>query len=562
MSVARQIINRVSTLLGINTTTAGSVVEAILEQRESARVAQIRVFRDYYDGKSIPYVSEEGELPYVNLSYSAVEKSVSWLVGDKPIIRPREDIEDVIGELCHELLDNSGSETFYRDLFVEGGVTGDAVSKLDYRSDVNDGRGGFLFKVMDSERTFVEYRNVGQSRSLSRVMIIWDELDQYGKVETYLEIWDDKRVRVYPPGPPASTKELPEGYEFVKLEIDDPYDMNGYEFEEWLHPFGELPFVHIPNIQIPHNVHGRSDLHDLWIINREVNEQLLSYKDNVDYHGNPITIIKGASVRDLERGADKVWGNLPKDSDVFNLEVAQTHQAILEYIKLLEKAAGHSAFPSNLMGLDQQVFGDGSTAAVRLQFLPLIELTKRKAVSYKKGLKSLYGLGLRMLNRFYDLGLEDLNGLDTYTARRLSKMQGILPDDKLAKIIDMRMKPFYSVEIEFVDHLPRNRALELADIVVELQNNLATIPEALERLGKTNIESKLEEIVENAEFVAQIQQIMTPPMPGEEPVETDPEVGGRGNKKEPGNTAKIEEETGQAADRTQTQRSYKGTGDQ
>lgn len=590
MSVVQRALTKISTILGINTKAASSTLEALLEAREAQRVAQVRKFRDYYDGNAIEYQTQEGDLPYMNICYSAIEKSVAWLVGSEPIVRARDDIQPVIDEIYQEVYENSGGHSLYREGVVEGSVTGDCHLQVAFEPRANYGRGGFVIRVLDSERTFVEYLNIGQRKELNRVMIIWDQLNEQGQTKTHIELWSRDYVQVWPPGPVASATvggvELESANQiefdlYMDESSDDAgvrVDDRGNEYVTYVNPYGELPFVHIPNIKVPHSVHGRSDLHDLWLINREYNEQLLSYKDNVDYHGNPLTLIFGASAKDVERGADKIWSNLPSEAKVENLEVTQTHEAILKYMDLLEKGIGHSAIPTYLLSTENPVQAETSAVAMRLAFLPLVELTDRKKITYGPGFAQAFEKAIKYTNDYFELGLDALDEVSPMTEQKLEELAGILNESQLEKIRSMRMVPYWKLALEFVDHLPRNRSLELTDIILELQNNLEDLPGAMKRLGVKNVEEKLASLIENTEFVAELEAIKqaatmqseAPPNgdgsknpPDGQQTSNDAEAnkGGQGKKKSRKSAQQVEQETGQSTERTSSQRVAKGKGD-
>lgn len=549
-------LSKISAILGLNTGATSDAIESLLEAEESKRVEQVKTFWEYYNGRSLPTIDEEGEKPYINICYALVEKSVSWLVGKMPKIRGRKDIHTLISQLHKELIDNSGGLQFFYESAQQGSVSGDCVLRIDYDPDVNDMRGGFLGRVMDSERTFVEYRNVGQQRKLSRVLILWDQIDEDGSLNTYAELWTDEYVRVYPGA--ETIISLDNRVDISINMIEKGNELNGLEYTTFENPFGEIPFVHIPNLLVSSTVHGRSDLHDVWVLNREMNEQLLSYKDNVDYHGNPLTLIFGASAKDLERGADKVWSNLPTEARVENLEVNQVHQQILAYMDLLKEAVGAgNGITMNLLALNEAIQQQGTSfASLKLSFLPLVELTERKRITYGKGYKEFFEKALRIMNRFYGLGLESLDAPDPKTETDMEEYKGILSTSAYNKLISLRTIPFYHTEILFEEHLPRSRTELLTDLQLESQNGWETIEGSLERLGVEDIKQKLNDLMEDAMFRKILEELSTPAPEMEGP--PPPENGGAGNTKEPESANQLEDETGQSGARTETQRATKG----
>lgn len=607
MSVIDHAVSNVSTLLGISTTSASATLEAILDVKEQKRVAQVMRNWNLYNGLHYDYSRDDGEMPYYNLVYGYVEKAIAWLVGSPPILRGRKDIQALHEELVSEVIENSGNQLFYEAAQM-GGVSGDVILQVGYDPDVSYGYGGVVIRVMDSGRTFFEYRNVGQRRILTRVMIIWDEQDQDGTVRTFAEVWDDKEVRVYPPGRMMHVRGVAALDDKILTSATSQTDSRGQEYTVYSNPYGELPFVHIPNMFISHNAHGRSDVHDLWVLNKEINEQMVSYKDNVDYHGNPITLLFGASAKNIEKGANKIWGNLPESARVENLEVTQTHEAILQYMKILKEAVGFSAFPSYLMALDDVVTSDTSAAAMRLAFLPLIELTDKKRITYGNGFKQAFEMAIRFMDDIYGLGLDSLNSPPSKLVSMLKKEKRLTQSSQ-EKIQAIRAKPYYYTEVQFQDHLPRNRTLELADLEVELRNRLESNSGGMRRIGVQDPQEKQEEILKDSEFLGEVERVFTdgaktdaevaqddqaiseadaaiadlenpddltsgettvPSSSGNSqtpPPETLPadaqagNLGGRGRKKTPTNTNIVEDETGQSSDRTAAQRTLRGKGE-
>lgn len=590
MSVIDHAISKISTLLGISTTTASSTLEAILDSREQERIAQVRRYWNYYNGHHYDYARQDGEMPYVNWVYGLVEKSIAWLIGKPPVLKGREDIHPLIEELYREVIENSGGDQLFYDAVQMGSVSGDVLLRVGYDPDVNHGKGGVMIYVMDSERTFWEYRNIGQKRKLTRVMTIWDELDpDTGELKTYSEVWSDQDVRVYPPGRVLSARGFASPLEH-EPQPSVMTDDDGSEYAVYENPYGELPFVHIPNLFISQHAHGRSDVHDLWVLNKEANEQLLSYKDNVDYHGNPLTLLFGVSARQVEKGASKIWGNLPKDARVENLEVTQTHEAILKYMTMLKESLAFAHIPYYLTNATDPVKTDTSAAAMRLAFLPLVELTNRKRQTYGLGFKQAFEKALRFMNSLYDLQLDALDAPASRLDQKLEQME--LTDSELGrKLTALRVQPYFYTEVQFQDHLPRNRALELADLSQELQIRVESLTGAMKRLGIADVEGKLAEILDSTRFVAENEAILaqsqaetsamvtaalTPEEPPHQPDgisgggytgdDIPPEKagddrGGRGKKKPRENPVTNEQHTGQSADRTQAQRGMRGKGE-
>lgn len=415
MSLLSNVISKISALtVSRAVRTSNASITAVLQKREAERIGRVELYWRMYQGAHWEYTREEGEMPYVNLCATFINKSKSWLVGAPPEVRSSKKLQPILKHLYNELLENSGGARFYDEMCQVGSVSGDAMIRVGYDPTVNHRRGGVCFKVMDMSRTFWEYSNIGQSKRLTRVMTIWDELLDNGRVQTIAEIWDDRQVRYY--GYVTATGGLlPQAQRLFK-EGDEPMDF----VEQDEHgaalvldnPYKELPFVHIKNVEMSNDSHGRSDLHDLWILNKELNSSLLSYKDNVDYHGNPLTLVFGIGLKDIEKGANKIWANLPTDGRVENLEVTQTFEMLKQYMNYMREFASITGnIPEGSLGM-QQPISNTSAAALGFQFLPLTELTRLKRLTYGAGLEACYEMGLRFMNDIHKLGLDALEGVD------------------------------------------------------------------------------------------------------------------------------------------------------
>ena len=199
MTFLQSNLGNISSLYGFAFDSTSQSLAAIIQRRENARIQQIKHYWNYFHGKHYDYARADGDLPYVNLCYGVVEKSISWLVGEPPKFKFRQDIHPIMTELAQEIIDNSGGDIIWSKATQTGSVTGDAFLQISYEPLANYGQGGVVIKVMDSDRTFVEYTNQGNTKTISKVMISWDEINQEtGEVVTFTEIWTATNVYVFP----------------------------------------------------------------------------------------------------------------------------------------------------------------------------------------------------------------------------------------------------------------------------------------------------------------------------------------------------------------------------
>lgn len=566
MSIFSLVSNALSSLKLSGAGNGTQNVIGLLQKQEQVRVNQIRDYRAWYNGHHFPTEREDGALPYANLSYAQVEKSIVWLTGKPPQITFRQDIHTVMDELFQEVIDNSGGNSIFYKALQQGGVTGDVILQAYWDAYTNYGKGGVAIKILDSARTFIEYTNAGQLKRMSKVLIQWEELDAKGEVRTVTEIWTPQKVQTFPADSSSSSIYTFPNIDRNKLNTSGP-------FVEEDNPYGELPFVHITNLILQDSVYGRSDLHDLKTLNKELNDGLVSYKDNVDYTGNPITLLFGLAANQVKRSPGRLWGGLPVNSRVEHLTMDSTHEQIKDYMKLLEKYMGVGGIPIPLLNLETSMsYSDTTNTGLRLYFLPIIELSSRKEMSYLPGFKLIVEMSLRFVNKFFNLQLEELNSVDPALMAKLQAMPVMAEMPQLLlKIIEVRTKQYYECDFKFTELVPKNRMYELMDIDVELRNKLESVRGAMQRLGITDPEAKMREIMEDQKFVASLDQMYAamsaPPTPETAPftqMSVDnaaaqlPGSNGQGspsenqNEADPMNAQKTEATTGQSADTVAT----------
>jgi len=584
--VQQQFANKVASFRGILSAGSQNPFQSIIDAREQARILQNDLFIKYFAGQHFASPGPDGPQPYVNLCYAMIEKVNTWLYGKPPKFRARKDIHPIINELYKELLENSGGELLFTDAGQMTAVTGDGFVQLYWDAALNSGKGGIAARVLNSQRTFVEYKNTGNTSVLNRVVTLWEELSPAGILQTRGEMWHRDYVVIYPNKIPFGLDTLPQ--ELVPIDPTGPDGNTGTGsiapgFKMYKNPYGELPFVHIRNLASVQDVYGRSDLHDLWITNRELNESVNEYKANVNYHGTPITLLFGVSAKNVEKGGNKIWGNLPEKARVENLEVTQTHEAILKYMGILEKYAGFSQFPVHLFELTDHMANDTSAAAMRLLFLPLLELVDRKQVTQGKGWVEVFEMGVRLMNRFHGLGLEALDGVDPLLEARLKAIpEGILSADMRKKIEDMRTLPFWKTEIVWEEYMPQNKTMVLADVVTGLESGVLDIDDALTLLYETDTEGMKEKLISTQKFLGELIYakkigenggVIPPPAqaPGTDGGGTQPpgtnvdgtvkdDKGGAGRKKKPESPGSVQNRTGQPAENQPSKRTTKGKG--
>lgn len=238
------------------------------------------------------------------------------------------------------------------------------------------------------------------------------------------------------------------------------------EVDRMTNPYGFIPFVQIKNFPIAGRTRGSSDLDDIIPLNVELNSKKSDVSEVIDYHSAPITLVYGAKIGNLEKGANKVWGGLPKDAKVENLGLQGDLTASSVYISDVKTAM------CEIAGIPETVLGGANaisnTSGVALQYmnLPLIERTRIKRTCSKEG-------------------LEQVNKIIMF----ISMYHGLIEKPE-----EITMKEFISNEVKIPDTLPKDELLELQKLQQEMTLGLECRHGAMERLGKDNIHKKLAEI--------------------------------------------------------------------
>lgn len=402
-----------------------------------------------------------------NLSRIIVDKLVDWLCQKewKTKIPPelkkdsdgQEDEDSETSEVQQTLenvwIANNRHELTY-NLAYQACITGDAFLKLSYDPTFySPTEGELVIQVLDS-RTVMPFWDPHNKRKMvgCRIQYPLKELQGDGKFRTrqYTEIHTADKI-----------------VSLVDGQIDNQTD----------NPLGEMLVVHVPNEPLPYRKYGRSDLEALLLPNKELNEKASDFSEILAYHAAPVTIIKGARVHQLEKGARKVWGGIPKDGDVYNLNLDADLSSSMEYIEMLKKHIHEIGnVPEEALGSLQNV-SNTSAAALHIQYQPLIERIQKKHIHYSRGLVKINELILK----YYEL-TGDIT----------------LPDE-----LDPAQK--YRTEIEWGDALPRDRSIDLADIATEMGLGIESKKGALLRLGDEDPEEKLKEIEEEMKDDAELQ---------------------------------------------------------
>ena len=446
------------------------MAKADFDQSVRDRLKRIKKAWDFYEGYHWEDIAS-GDKPEITVNYirSFVNKFVAFELGEGFSFNVYGDDEDTLGEKIY-VTTQGRDKTLYQfleDIWIENkriqfctllgqtkSVTGDAWVKIIFISaeELDDPFGEFPsgkihISVTPTHYVFPSYDQHDIDK-LERIEVKYliNEVETAGILrkersveKLYTEEWTREKVKYY------KDNDL---YE----EIDNPY--------------GIIPFVQIKNFPLAGQESGANDIDDLIPLNVEYNLKKADISEIIDYHAAPITVVYGAKIGNLEKGANKVWGGIPKDARVQNLDTISDLSASNNFINNLKTDMCEvGAIPETVLGGAHAI---SNTSGVALQYMnmPLIDRTKIKRALTQSGIQTI-------------------NKIIIHIA---------LKEGLIFKPDDIDNVDFYYTDVVIPDTLPKDTLLELQVITMRLSNQLISRKRALERLGEENIDALIAEI--------------------------------------------------------------------
>lgn len=420
--------------------------ESLMSPEERLRIQRYRDMWMLYDGdhwQGKKLTRDDEKRITLNFCRKFIHKSATFLVGKEEIGYHFEDDTAeaaLVPVIQNKIWKPNRKASPYRVIALWGGVCGDAFVKIVWDDNFKRVRfiplnSSYVFPVWDAEdRTIMLACEI---RFVLRNIKDFSKRDQIDYT-VYREIITPETITVY----------------------------HGDRLMQTIpNLLGEINVVHIKNLDVPNHQYGIPDLIDVGEINKEINSQQTTFGDIVDYHSQPVTIIKGAKASNLEKGTRKVWGGLPKDADVFNLTLESDLGAMTINIERLKQ------FMHEIGSMPQRAFGgenaisNTSGVALQVEFGPLLELTDEKHESY--------GIGFTELNR---------KALKLYAIKNPKelKVKKYFKEGSDAALID---EVFSGHSVIWPDTLPRDKVINLQYAVQMLDTGLWTRKRALIYLG-------------------------------------------------------------------------------
>ena len=419
-----------------------------------------------YLGHHYSYRRQVGESQLALNYYRAFTDFVlNFTFGKGVSFRSPKETEAIVPDLLERVweIDNNKATVLW-EIGQQGGVSGDCFIKVAYEEAYTDtaGRnhpGRVRVLPLNSSFAFPEFHPHDRER-LIRFKLkyrFWGtSLEGTRQVFTYTEILTDDMIE-----------------EYINDELIDSRP----------NPLGVIPVIHIPNVRISGSPWGLSDCNDIININRTYNETATDIADIVNYHAAPVTVIIGAKASQLEKGANKVWGGLPKDARVENLEGgAQGLKGAMEFLAMLKKSMHEMiGVPETALGQAQPI-SNTSGVALSIQFQPLMNRYHQKIIQYAHGIERVNELII------LSLAVKEPESFiwDPTTNVKLKKGQvdRLDPNDPIT----------YRSYVQFPQPLPLDKLIALNEIQSLLSLGLESKEGALRVLGEEFPTEKLNEI--------------------------------------------------------------------
>lgn len=429
---------------------------------EQRRLNEISEYWDFYLGDQWRVVREEGEsLITFNYAKAIVDKSVSFLFGKGFRIQPHKEVAQELKPLLDEVWEYNKKDILGVEIGQMGAITGDCFIKVSWEDpEVDDN--GMLYEeeypdgkvrinVLPTSSVFPVYSSHDKDKMVSCTI-------QYAILETGID------------GKPVARM-----YKEVVTRDTISYYIDNELVEEIPNILREINIVQIKNIPLAGESRGQSDLKSIIPLQKELNAKVTDVSDIINYHSAPITIIQGAKSKNLEKGAKKVWGGLPKDAKVYNLELNSDLNASNNFISTIKTAIHElSNTPEDSLG-GKSAVSNTTGVALQIKYAPLLEKTWLKRQTYGGGIKDVCRLVIKLLRvKGSDEERKLLNDL-------MSTSEGI--------------KKVFDITVTFPDPLPKDEMVQLQIIAQKMNLGLEEPEGALKELGyEGDIQEKLEKI--------------------------------------------------------------------
>lgn len=419
-----------------------------LSPLEIRRINDEILYWRFYKAEHWTYKRPDGE-PQNTINYSRrfIDKQVAFLTGKGFTINPKKAAVEIIKPVLDFVFDDNKRNLLGVEMAQAASVTGNAFIKVavemyDPEQDPMMAElypnGRIRLMLLPGYTVFPRFDGHDRTKIISCFVIypIWIVENGQQKAIWYREVLTKDTIQEY---------------------------LNDELISERPNELKEIPIVMIRNLPVAGESYGYSDMKDIIPLQQEFNEKTTDISDIINYHAAPVTVVYGAKANNLERGAKKIWGGLPKDAKIENLELKSDLKASMDYVDIIKTAMFEiSSMPEDAFGSEQAQISNTSGIALHMKNQSLIDVTKLKQATFAEGLLQISRLILKYAE------LIELDIFDVEAFRSLK------PIEK------------YIYDIEFPNPLPKDELIEMQLIAQKISANLMTHEQALEELGDPN----------------------------------------------------------------------------
>lgn len=233
---------------------------------------------------------------------------------------------------------------------------------------------------------------------------------------------------------------------------------------------GFVNIVHVPNLVMGGASFGRDEANDLKKINLSINHVATDLKQIVSYYASPLTLVYGVGLGDIARQKNTVWSNIPVESRIESLEQkADLAGSLMVMEGLVQQMHELGNTPRGSLS-SEQVVSNVSEAALRVFFMPLLEVLEEKY--------DTYGDGVNRINKMIGAFVEKW-------------------DFDLKKIAGKRVNPLLTSEtfVKFSSPIPKDATELINAVTMKVKARLQSRASALRDLGTENPENEALEII-------------------------------------------------------------------
>jgi hypothetical protein len=457
---------------------------------------RINKYNDYwnlYYGNHWFEISQENLDPLkVNYCGITVNKNTAFLMNKGfQVSSPFPMIQNFLNKNWQLNNASKGANLFGVNLSIHGSVTGDAFFNVEIARHQDYEENYIKFNILDGLKSFPVYNKGNMIGFLyyGRETIVKQE--NFGFSE-----YDENYEGFYYSS---------DGFKYY---IDEEKVISKSSL-----PLVGIPLIHIKNFPTPIVDYGISDLINIYDLNLTFDRVITDVQDIIDYHAQPITILKGAKATELTRGANRVW-TIPKDADISNLKLEGELTATVEHMKRLrEHIAELTNIPESSVG-KQQAISNTSASALAITFMPLYETMEFKRVMYGSGLLRANTMALKLA---YITGMLSPNKIIENALKQWQKDYADLPEeermefypfskeidesinyDSVSAIINNQIPPeLFETAITWYPPLPRDEDSQVNTLIAGVNNYIWSRQYARKQMGIDDKQSaRLEKEIE------------------------------------------------------------------